>query len=142
VAIDLAAHLSAADGSVPVHGLIVESTFTTLADIARALSYDWLPVHWIMTQKFDSMTKIAQVRMPVLLAHGDADRYVPARFSRALYDAARSPKRLLLVEGGSHNNSMRVGRDAYRQTLHDFFGLRAADEAAGAPPVVTGAVRR
>jgi len=142
VAIDLAAHLSAGDGPVPARGLIVESTFTTLADIARALSYDWLPVHWIMTQKFDSMTKIAQVRMPVLLAHGDADRYVPARFSHALYDAARAPKRLLLVEGGSHNNSMRLGRAAYRDALHDFFGLREADEAAGAPPVVTGAVRR
>jgi alpha-beta hydrolase superfamily lysophospholipase len=142
VAIDLAAHLSAGDGPVPARGLIVESTFTTLADIARALSYDWLPVQWIMTQKFDSMTKIAQVRMPVLLAHGDADRYVPARFSQALYDAARAPKRLLLVEGGSHNNSMRLGRAAYRDALHDFFGLREADEAAGAPPVVTGAVRR
>src|SRR5207244_1398871 len=91
VAIDLAAHLSAGDAPVPAHGLIVESTFTTLADIARALSYDWLPVQWIMTQKFDSMTKIAQVRMPVLLVHGDADRYVPARFSRALYDAAQAP---------------------------------------------------
>jgi alpha-beta hydrolase superfamily lysophospholipase len=143
VAIDLAAHLSAGDGPVPARGLIVESTFTTLADIARALSYDWLPVQWIMTQKFDSVTKIAQVRMPVLLAHGDADRYVPARFSRALYDAARAPKRLLLVEGGSHNNSMRLGRDSYRDALHEFFGLRDPEEAAAtAPPLVTGAVRR
>jgi len=142
VAIDLAAHLSAADGPVPARGLIVESTFTTLADIARALSYDWLPVQWIMSQKFDSVTKIAQVRMPVLLAHGDADRYVPARFSRALYDAAHAPKRLLLVEGGSHNNSMRLGRDAYRDALHEFFGLADPDDAAPAPRVVTGAVRR
>jgi fermentation-respiration switch protein FrsA (DUF1100 family) len=142
VAIDLGARLSAGDGPVPARGLIVESTFTTLADIARALSYEWLPVHWIMTQKFDSVSKIAQVRMPVLLAHGDADRYVPARFSRALFDAARAPKRLLLVEGGSHNNSMRIGSDAYRGALHEFFGLRDADDVPSARRIVTGAARR
>ena len=85
------------------------------------------------------MSKIAQVRMPVLLAHGDADRYVPARFSKALFEATRAPKRLLLIDGGSHNNSMRVGSDAYRDALQDFFGLREPDAPAR---VVTGAARR
>jgi fermentation-respiration switch protein FrsA (DUF1100 family) len=123
VAIDLAAGLSQADGALPARGLIVESTFTSLADIARALSYEWLPVEWIMSQKFDSVDKIARVRMPVLVVHGEADRYVPARFSRRLYEVARAPKELLLVEGGSHNNSMRRGREAYRAALHELFGL-------------------
>jgi hypothetical protein len=124
IAIDLAAWLSAGDARVPAHGLIVESTFTTLADIARALSYDWLPVEWIISQKFDSLGKIASVRMPVLIVHGDSDRYVPPRFSKALYEAAHSPKQLLLIEGGGHNNSMRVGSDEYRAALHALFGLR------------------
>jgi alpha-beta hydrolase superfamily lysophospholipase len=123
VAIDLAAKLSAGDGPPPAHGLIVESTFTTLADIARALSYEWLPVEWIISQKFDSVDKIARVRMPVLIVHGESDRYVPARFSKALFAAAHAPKQLLLVEGGSHNNSMRVGRDEYRAALQALFGL-------------------
>jgi hypothetical protein len=123
IAIDLASKLSAGDAPAAARGLIVESTFTTLADIARALSYDWLPVEWIITQKFDSIDKIARVRMPVLIVHGDSDRYVPSRFSKALFAAARSPKQLLLVEGGSHNNSMRVGRDEYRAALHALFGL-------------------
>jgi alpha-beta hydrolase superfamily lysophospholipase len=121
IAIDLAARLSQR-AQVPAHGLIVESTFTSLADIARALSYEWLPVQWIMSQKFDSIDKIGQVRMPVLVVHGAHDRYVPPRFSRMLFDAARGPKRLLMVEGGSHNNSMRLGREAYRDALHALFG--------------------
>ena len=121
IAIDLAAWLSAREGPVPARGLIVESTFTSLADIARALSYEWLPVQWILSQKFDSIDKIAQVRLPVLVVHGEADRYVPARFSKMLYEAARGPKQLLLVEGGTHNNSMRMGSDDYRQALGALF---------------------
>ena len=145
VAIDLAAWLSAGDAPVPARGLIVESTFTTLADIARALSYEWLPVQWVMSQKFDSVTKIAAVRMPVLVVHGDSDRYVPARFSKMLYDAARAPKQLLLVEGGTHNNSMRVGSAEYRDALTALFDWpphAAATAPLSAPRVARAPSRR
>jgi alpha-beta hydrolase superfamily lysophospholipase len=131
VAVDLAAALSdgadgrddARGGKLPASGLIIESSFTTLADMARALSYGWLPVQLVLTQKFDSVEKIARVRMPTLLVHGTSDRYVPARFSKTLYERATAPKKLLLVEGGSHNNSMRVGSAQYRAALNDLFGL-------------------
>jgi hypothetical protein len=104
-------------------GLIVESSFTTLADMAREVTYAWLPVGLLLSQKFDSMSKMAKVTMPVLVVHGAADRFVPSRFSRQLYDAATSPKKLLLVEGGGHNNSMRTGADQYRKALGQLFGL-------------------
>jgi fermentation-respiration switch protein FrsA (DUF1100 family) len=68
--------------------------------------------------------------MPVLIVHGDSDRYVPSRFGKALFAAARPPKRLLLVEGGTHNNSMRVGRDDYRAALEALFGLTGEAPAA------------
>ncbi len=127
VAIDLAARLSDAaerDGTpLPAQGLIVESSFTTLADIARALTSSLLPVQLFLTQKFDSIGKIGSVRMPVLVVHGSGDRYVPAHFSQALYAAAKGPKKLLLIEGATHNNSMRMGSTEYRQALNELFGL-------------------
>lgn len=136
VAVDLAARLSAAGGAgakkgadgtssdpLAARGLIVESSFTTLADMARALSVSWLPVGMILSQKFDSAAKIAAVRMSVLVVHGRKDRYVPARFSEKLYEAVAAPKKLLLIEGGSHNNSMRSGSAAYRKALSELFGL-------------------
>jgi alpha-beta hydrolase superfamily lysophospholipase len=107
----------------PAGGLIVESTFTTLADMAREVTYAWVPVGLLLSQKFDSMSKMAKVTMPVLVVHGAADRFVPSRFSQQLYDAATAPKKLLLVDGGSHNNSMRTGADQYRQALGQLFGL-------------------
>jgi hypothetical protein len=129
VAVDLAANLSAeatqSGASIPARGLIVESSFTTLADVARALSYPWLPVQLLLSQKFDSVDKIGRVRMPVLVVHGAGDRYVPSHFSQTLYDAAPEPKKLLLVDGATHNNSMRAGSAEYRRALEELFGLAA-----------------
>jgi len=133
VAVDLAAHLSkdiAGGGSTPARGVIIESSFTTLADIARSLSYSWLPIQVFMTQKFDSVHKIAELRMPVLIVHGADDHFVPARFSEELYDAAREPKKLLLVNGATHNNSMRVGSAEYLQAMHDLFSVGRSSAVA------------
>jgi len=71
------------------------------------------------------------VHVPVLIVHGSGDRYVPPRFSQLLYDAARDPKRLLMVEGGTHNNSMREGNAEYRAALRDLFGV--GDPAVPSP---------
>ncbi len=127
VAVDLAASLSGADGAPSktpaAAGLIVESSFTTLEDMAKTLTYPWVPVGLLLSQKFDSMSKMAKVSMPVLIVHGAADRFVPARFSESLYDAAPGPKKLLLIDGGTHNNSMRTGALQYRHALDELFGL-------------------
>jgi alpha-beta hydrolase superfamily lysophospholipase len=123
VAIDLAARLATRPAQDNAHGLIVESSFTSLAQIAKSLSYDWLPIQLLLSQKFDSIDKIASVNVPVLFVHGTNDRYVATRFSEELYAAAPSKKRLLLIEGATHNNSMRVGTAAYRQAFRELFGL-------------------
>lgn len=107
----------------PAAGLIVESSFTSLADVAAAVTNIGLPIRWLLSQKFDSIDKIAGVRMPVLLVHGTGDRYIPHRFSEELYAEALEPKKLLLIEGGTHNNSMRIGSAEYRTALQEFFGL-------------------
>ena len=125
VAIDLAARLGERGDSA--RGLVVESTFTSLADVASALTFDWLPARLLLTQKFDSLAKIGHVRMPVFIAHGASDRLIPSRFSSALFEAANEPKRLLLVDGASHNNTMIVGGHEYLAGLAQLFGLSAED---------------
>jgi alpha-beta hydrolase superfamily lysophospholipase len=127
VAVDLAARLSS-EPHPGAAGVIVESSFTSLADVAAAMSYEWLPMGLILSQKFDSLSKMPELRIPVLIVHGANDGYVPPRLSEALYAAAPSPKRLLLVEGGSHNNSMWTGHDAYRAALSELFGLHLIDD--------------
>jgi alpha-beta hydrolase superfamily lysophospholipase len=125
VAVELAQRLTRETGGdrAPAGGLIVEASFTTLADAADAVANTVFPVRWLLSQRFDSLDKIGHVRVPVLFVHGTADRYIPARFSEALYAAATAPKKLLLIEGGTHNNSIRIGGSEYRQALRELFGL-------------------
>jgi len=121
VAVELAADLSrqAQKNGSPsaARGLILESTFTSLGDVAAVVADTALPVRWLLSQKFDSIDKIDQVGMPLLLVHGQDDRYVPPRFSQQLYEAAQQPKTLLLVPGASHNNSMSLAGPRYRQAI-------------------------
>ncbi len=88
-----------------------------------------LPVRWIMSEKYDSIDKIGAVGVPVLIVHGLDDRYVPSRFSQALYEAAHGPKQLLLVPGATHLNSMTLGSADYARALHQLFGLKATQGA-------------
>ena len=133
VAVDLAAELGREakrrDQAPEARALIVESTFTNLADIATEVADTPWPVRWLVSQKFDSVGKIDQVGMPLLLVHGTADQYVPARFSEELFAAAQNPKQLLLIEGGNHNNAMRVGRRAYADAIRQLLNAPAAHTA-------------
>lgn len=132
IAVDLASSLSKEavrnDVAAPAAGLVVESSFTTLADIARSLSrsysMQWLPIQLVLSQKFDAVDKIADVRMPVIVLHGDSDRYVPVDLGRKLFAAAPQPKRLVVVEDGTHNNSLRLGERDMRRAFADVFALR------------------
>lgn len=127
VAIDLAARLAREHPQAPqARGLIVESTFTSLPDIAAELSWSWLPTRLFMSMRYDSIDKVRTIDVPVLFVHGTGDRYVPARFSQALYDACAAPKRLLLIENGGHNNAMWVGGEQYQRAFAEFFAMAAA----------------
>jgi uncharacterized protein len=128
IAIDLAAGM--ADGPPQARGLIVESSFTTLADAALALTFSWVPTNLILSQKFDSLEKIKAVTMPVLMVHGTSDRLVPSRFSESLFQAAKAPKKLLLIENASHNNSMWVGNGQYQRAMDELFGVPRAPAVA------------
>jgi len=120
VAIDLAAQVSGTPASA--RGLIVESSFTSLPQLVAESGYGWLPWQLLLSQKFDSVGKIQQIKMPVLIVHGADDRYVPAHLSSELYAAAPQPKKLLLIPNASHNNSVWTGDADYRLALDELFG--------------------
>jgi fermentation-respiration switch protein FrsA (DUF1100 family) len=143
VAVDLAAELGRdtrnSTRPAEARGLIIESTFTNLADVATVAANTALPVRWLLSQKFDSIDKIADINMPLLIVHGTEDRYVPSRFSEELYAAAQEPKKLLLVPGGTHNNSMRLGRQAYDKAIEALFRSREQSTHAANAESRTGA---
>ena len=100
VAIELATHVKPNEAA----GLITESTFTSIGEMIKASQWGFLPVGFLITQRFESQSKIAKVKLPKLFLHGSADRIVPYRMSEELYQAAAQPKRLIKVEGAGHSN--------------------------------------
>ncbi|BAY42890.1 hypothetical protein SAMD00079811_04680 [Scytonema sp. HK-05] len=115
VAIDLALkHPDAA-------GLIVESSFTSIQKVVAYRNNFWMfPVDSILTQRFDSIGKVPNLKIPVLFIHGTADVIVPAFMSQDLYAAAPEPKKLLLVPGAAHNNVAEVAASVYLEAVRSF----------------------
>jgi hypothetical protein len=123
VAIDLV-------GGRPVAGLIVESTFTSLADMASGM----LPLaSSLVGGRFDSRAKIGGLASPVLFFHGDRDEIVPYRLGRALFEAAPEPKAFETIAGAGHNDTVEVGGRAYFARIRRFLDA-VAPSGEGPPP--------
>jgi hypothetical protein len=115
-------------------GLIVEGSFTSIADVAGSMRWGWLPISPFITQRFDSASKIKRVRIPVLVVHGGEDRLIKPELGRALFERAREPKRFVLVEGASHHNANALGQPLYREALAELWPMLAAPQVASSPP--------
>lgn len=87
----------------PPAALILRSPFTSLEDIAK-LHYPWLPVGALLVERYPVVDLVPNVRAPLLVIAGTADRIVPLRYSQRVYDAAAQPKRFLAIEGADHND--------------------------------------
>ena len=87
----------------PVTRLILESPYTSTADIAAA-NYWFLPVRLLMKDQFRSDERIAQVKAPVLILHGEADGIIPIVYGERLYALVPGKKQLSRFPKGSHND--------------------------------------
>lgn len=92
----------------PVARVLLESPFTSAADIAAA-TYFFLPVRLLMHDQFRSDARIAQVSAPVLVLHGDRDTIVPIHYGERLYELIRAPKQFQRLVGAGHNDHDEFG---------------------------------
>lgn len=126
-------------GAIAVHlaaqvddaaGLMLEGTFTSIPEVFGTLRWGWLPLVPLITQRFDAALHMPQVRAPLLMVHGSADALIHPDLGRALFERARSPKRFVLVQGGSHHDSHALGQAQFRDALRELFDLSFAVDTA------------
>ncbi|HXF45729.1 MAG TPA: alpha/beta fold hydrolase, partial [Burkholderiaceae bacterium] len=101
-----------------IAGVIVESSFTSIADVVRHSKWGWIPgITWLVTQDFDSAARIRAVTEPLLFIHGTEDRVVPHTMSDRLYREARAVpaelKRVVKIEGARHYGLLWTGGEVY-----------------------------
>jgi len=101
----------------PVAALVVDSSFSSAADIAKGI-YPFVPSFLIKT-KLDSMIKIKQVVAPKLFFHSIDDLTVPYKLGRKLYEAAIQPKKFIDIVG-DHTGGHLHDREKFEQELTMF----------------------
>jgi len=92
----------------PVAAVLLEAPYTSITSIART-RFPFVPVRWLLLDRFDTLGSIGKVRAPVLVIHGARDRIVPVAMGRAIYDAAPDPKRLWVSPLAGHVDLIEAG---------------------------------
>lgn len=110
-AIDLAAGLSAG-------ALITEGAFTSAADVAGEV-YPFLPLKFIVSARYDNITKIKNVKIPKLITHSRDDEIIPYRHGERLFGSASQPKEFFQLRGG-HNDAVILMANEFGEAIKAF----------------------
>lgn len=84
-----------------IGGIILDAPFTSTVDVGAA-AYPFVPVRWLMKDRFHSDERIASVKASLLVLHGELDRIVPIAFGEKLFLLANDPKRMVRFPLGGH----------------------------------------
>jgi fermentation-respiration switch protein FrsA (DUF1100 family) len=95
----------------PPLACVLQSTFTSLRDVAR--QHYPAPLSALAGDAYPNQERIALLRAPVLILHGDVDEIVPVTHGEALFEAAPEPRRLRVVPGAGHNDLVRSMGPSY-----------------------------
>jgi uncharacterized protein len=82
-------------------GIILETPFTSMIDAAK-IFYPYIPVKFLLKDKFENYKKIKKINIPVLVMHGEADQIVPFEMGKKIYEIANQPKYSYFTKYDNH----------------------------------------
>ena len=83
------------------NSIILESPFTSIENSAK-IYYPYLPVRLILKDRYDSISKIKIINIPILVMHGEKDEVVPFSMGKELFEKANSPKQSYFTPDDDH----------------------------------------
>lgn len=111
-------------GQQPVAGLILEAPFTSIRALARRIAFS-LPVDYFLRARFDSLSKIRNVRSRIAVVHGTRDPVIPFALGQQLFDAAPAPKRFFQVDAEIHEGAlMALGVERTKELREFLFNIK------------------
>jgi pimeloyl-ACP methyl ester carboxylesterase len=84
----------------PAAALVLFGAFTSIPD-AAAYRYPYLPVRAVVGVQFNSLARIGEVHIPVVITHSRNDKLIPYSHALALFAAANEPKQLITFDAAS-----------------------------------------
>ena len=90
--------------------VILEAPYTSIADVAQR-QFWFLPVRWLIRDRYDTLAIINRITSPVVVIHGEQDDIIHVSFGKRVFEAAPEPKTAWFFEGAGHNNLKEFGFD-------------------------------
>jgi fermentation-respiration switch protein FrsA (DUF1100 family) len=110
---------SALAASRPVERLVLVTPFDSIVNVAGD-HFRWLPVRWILKDRFDSLLRMASLRVPVLILVAEHDEVIFRQRSDALIAAVPAKNlRTVVVPQATHNDIESFPE--YLPAIRDFF---------------------
>lgn len=117
-----------------ITGLLLVTPWDRLANVASH-HYPWLPVRWLLNDRYDSVEALRTYARPIVVAVAENDTIVPARFGIALHDSLDAPKRLVFIPASGHNDwPTHVDAHWWEEAVR--FALGDEDGGRGSEPLV------
>jgi fermentation-respiration switch protein FrsA (DUF1100 family) len=104
----------------PVGGLVIESSFSCTADLGAEL-FPWLPVRWLNTIKYDTCSKLARLKIPLLVLHSRDDQLIGFHHAEKNFSLANEPKLICELEG-DHTEPL-TNRFKFDEAMNKFLDL-------------------
>ncbi len=99
--------------------LILESPFENTIEMGKKI-FPFLPLKWMIKQRYDTRGVISSVQIPLLILHGNQDTIVPIQQGKNLFRLASEPKQFFEIKGANHNDTFSVGGRLYWEIWKNF----------------------
>ena len=97
-------------------GLILESPYTSIVEMGK-ISFPYLPIKLILKDRYDSVDKLKNIKIPTLVLHGKNDSLVPFYMGKEIFENLSTVKFNYFVNDDDH--MMRFD-SSLKNTLHNF----------------------
>jgi uncharacterized protein len=82
-------------------GLILETPFTSMIDAAKNV-YPYIPVDFLLKDRYENDKKIKNINIPLLVMHGEKDQIIPFKMGKKIYEIANKPKYSYFTKYDNH----------------------------------------
>ena len=122
----IAAHLAARR---EVGGVVLEAPFPLASAVVRQKLWFFPGLSLLVISQFDTESELQQIKAPIMIVHCKEDPVIPSKLGKEVYDKAREPKALVVIDGYCHEEASIVAPALYRARLQVF--LSQIESAAG-----------
>jgi fermentation-respiration switch protein FrsA (DUF1100 family) len=99
--------------------LILEASFPSLKVYVGDIG-GFLPTEWLVSEKFDTVSRVKRIHIPKLFVHGMDDEVIMFTEGRMLFNEALPPKEFIPFDGGHDDNLFTIS-DTYKDRINKFF---------------------